>query len=275
MGEGFSWNDRYAGDDAWGEWFEICSVSGCRPESAARLREQISSALYAHLSRAGLSRADAGDDDPVAFFDAYFKLRGSRAAKKPLKLYFAHRIKDEGLAMSDFVCGTLFGAGSGRVRDIVLDWISVLKGWKARTVAQEGGRRLVWENAGDADLASVEPESPAADEAFDFLDEEPLREAASHALDSVARRVRLAPAAVALLVYATSHDIALTEPCVLAALDAGKSQAYAWREKVMAALTRELAAAEAGDTPLFARILVETAAARLPAPLRRELGVDA
>ena len=28
------------------------------------------------------------------------------------------------------VCGTLFGARSWRIRDIVLDWISVLKGWR-------------------------------------------------------------------------------------------------------------------------------------------------
>ena len=156
MGEEFAWNDRYAGDDAWAEWFEICSVAGCRPAFASRLREQISSAMYARLARAGIPREDAGDD-PVAFFDAYFRLKGSREKGKPLKLYFAHRIKDEGIAMVDFVCGTLFGSGSGRVRDIVLDWIAVIKGWKPRTVAgEDGSRRLVWENAGDESLAAVE-----------------------------------------------------------------------------------------------------------------------
>lgn len=271
MGEELARNDRYAGDDAWAEWFEICSVAGCRPEFAARLRGQVESALYTHLARAGLSRADTGNDDPVAFFDAYFRLHGSRDAKKPLKLYFAHRIKDEGLEMSDFVCGTLFGAGAGRVRDIVLDWIAVLKGWKARTVSADGGRRLVWEAAAD----SASSESPVAGEAFDFLDEEPLRDAAKQVLDSVARRTRLAPEEVALLIYATSHDISLTEPCILAALGAGKSQSYARREKVMTVLARELSSEEAGDTPLFARILVETALAALPAALRVELGVDA
>ena len=127
MGDEFAWNDRYAGDDAWNEWFDICSVAGCRPEFAVRLAEQVSSAMYSQLSRAGFSREDAHGDDPVAFFDSYFKLRGSRDAKKPLKSYFLHRIKDEGIDMVDFVCGTLFGSGSGRVRDIVLDWIAVLK----------------------------------------------------------------------------------------------------------------------------------------------------
>ena len=45
MGDEFTWNDRYAGDEAWAEWFEICSVDLCRPEFAARLREQVSAAL--------------------------------------------------------------------------------------------------------------------------------------------------------------------------------------------------------------------------------------
>jgi len=61
---------------------------------------------------------------------------------------------------------------------------------------------------------------------------------------------------------------------VLSALGAGKSQAYAWREKVMGSLERELRSAEAGDTALFARVLVSAAAANLPRELRAELGVD-
>ena len=273
MGDEFTWNDRYAGDEAWTEWFEICSVDLCRPEFAARLREQVSAALYSRLARAGISREDAGGEDPVAFFDAYFKLKGSREKKKPLKSYFAHRIKDEGLEMVDFVCGTLFGSGSGRVRDIALDWISVIKGWKPRTVAGENGhRRLVWENAGDANLASVEQsEEP---QSLDFLDEGPLRNDAERVIVAVAQRARLAQDAASLLVYATSHDISLTEPCILAALGAGKSQAYALREKVVAALERELRNVELADTPLFARVLVSAAAAHLPRGLQKELGVE-
>ena len=273
MGDEFAWNDRYAGDDAWTEWFEICSVAGCRPEFAARLADQVSSAMYSQLARAGVSLADTNGEDPVAFFDSYFRLRGSRDAKKPLKSYFLHRIRDEGIDMVDFVCGTLFGSLSGRVRDIVLDWIAVLKGWKPRTVADaEGRRRVVWENAGDENLAAVELADEA--DALEFLDEEPLRAEAARVLDAVARRSRVAVGAASLLVYATSHDISLTEPCVLASLGVGKSKAYAWREKVMKALERELASAESGDTALFARLLVASAAAHLPRPLRIELGVD-
>ena len=273
MGDEFAWNDRYAGDDAWNEWFDICSVAGCRHDFAVRLAEQVSSAMYSHLSRAGLSREDAHGDDPVAFFDSYFKLRGSRDAKKPLKSYFLHRIKDEGIDMVDFVCGTLFGSGSGRVRDIVLDWIAVLKGWKPRTVSDgEGRRRVVWENAGDENLASVELAGES--DSLELIDEEPLRAEASRVLAEASRRARVGVEAASLLLYATSHDISLTEPCILSALGAGKSKAYAWRDKVMKALERTLKSVESGETALFARLLVASAAAHLPRNLRAELGVD-
>ncbi|MBR1921094.1 MAG: hypothetical protein IJ829_03690, partial [Kiritimatiellae bacterium] len=170
MGDEFSWSDRYAGDEAWAEWFDVCSVAGCRPEHAARLREQISSALYAQLARAGVSRAEAGDEDPVMVFDAYFKLKGSRDAPKPLKSYFAHRIRDERMDLFDFVCGTLFGSGSGRVRDIALEWISLIKGWKPRTVTQgDGSRRLVWETAGDDARAAAEQIALSQTGRLDFL----------------------------------------------------------------------------------------------------------
>ena len=273
MAEEFAWNDRYAGDAAWTEWFDICSVAGCRPEFAVRLAEQVSSAMYSQLSRAGFSREDAHGDDPVAFFDSYFKLRGSRDAKKPLKSYFLHRIKDEGIDMVDFVCGTLFGSGSGRVRDIVLDWIAVLKGWKPRTVSDgEGRRRVVWENAGDENLASVELAGES--DSLELIDEEPLRAEASRVLEEASRRARVGVEAASLLLYATSHDISLTEPCILSALGAGKSKAYAWRDKVMKALERTLKSVESGETALFARLLVASAAAHLPRNLRAELGVD-
>lgn len=273
MGDEFAWNDRYAGDDAWNEWFDICSVAGCRHDFAVRLAEQVSSAMYSHLSRAGLSREDAHGDDPVAFFDSYFRLCGSRDARKPLKSYFLHRIKDEGIDMVDFVCGTLFGSGSGRVRDIVLDWIAVLKGWKPRTVSDgEGRRRVVWENAGDENLASVELAGES--DSLELIDEEPLRAEASRVLAEASRRARVGVEAASLLLYATSHDISLTEPCILSALGAGKSKAYAWRDKVMKALERTLKSVESGETALFARLLVASAAAHLPRNLRAELGVD-
>ena len=40
-------NDRYAGDEAWQEWFTICSVAGCCSEYAAKLRKQVENAMIA------------------------------------------------------------------------------------------------------------------------------------------------------------------------------------------------------------------------------------
>ena len=45
--------EKYAGDAAWREWFDICSVNGCQPASAEALRAQIASAMYARLAKCG------------------------------------------------------------------------------------------------------------------------------------------------------------------------------------------------------------------------------
>ena len=113
--------EKYAGDAAWREWFDICSVNGCPPASAGALRTQIESAMYARLTKCGIGRDETNGEDPIAFFDAFFKLKGSREKGKPLKLYFAYRIKAEGICLGDFVCGTLFGSLSGRIHDIVME----------------------------------------------------------------------------------------------------------------------------------------------------------
>ena len=133
-------NDIYAGDEAWREWFDACAVSRCGAANADRLGAQIGAAMYSQLARFGIVRSDVGEDDPVSVFDAYFMLKGSRDPGKPLKSYFAHRIKVEGLRLLDFVCGTLFGARSGRVHDIVVDWIASIKGWKPRSLRGSDGR---------------------------------------------------------------------------------------------------------------------------------------
>ena len=271
MEDDFRLNGIYAGDAAWREWFAVCAVSRCGEETGARLRAQVASAMFAQLSRCGLSREDACGDDPVAAFDAYFKLKGSRETGKPLKLYFAHRIKVEGLRMVDFVCGTLFGALSGRIHDIVIDWIAALKGWKPRSMrGEDGRRRLVWENAGPEDVAELERADtvdPAA-----FLDIEPLRKKAESLLDLVARKIKAEKQAVALLYYATAQDIPITATAVLEVLRTAKSRAYALREKAMEALRRDLRNDEDAASPLFARILLEACEAALGEEVRAKLG---
>ena len=261
----------YAGDAAWREWFAMCAVARCGEESAERLRAQVASAMYAQLSRYGLTRADACGDDPVAAFDSYFRLKGSRDARKPLKLYFAHRIEAEGLRMSDFVCGTLFGALSGRIHDIVLDWIATLKGWRPRFLRGEGERRrLVWEGAGAEDVAELE-RADSADPA-EFVDVEPLRKKALSLLETVAVKIKAEKQSVALLYYATAQDIPITATAVLEVLQTAKSRAYALREKAMEVLRRELKDDEDAGTPLFARMLLEACEASLGEDVRAKLG---
>ena len=251
----FSEGGKYAGDAAWSEWFAICSVCGCQDESRERLRAEVESAMYAQLARFGLSREDAGSDDPVAFFDGYFKLKGSRERGKPLKLYFAHRIRAERLRMIDFVCGTLFGARSGRIHDIVTDWISSLKGWKSRIVRGEDGcRRLRWERAeGDGSPVELPIESDPAAE----IDVGAIRGEIAALLGRVAQKIGVEKRKVALLLYVTAMDVALTEDAVLRALGVAKSMAYRLRDRAMAAVRKELARTEGSDDPLFGRLLLE------------------
>ena len=263
-------HDRYAGDGAWRQWFEICSVAGCGEEDARRLRAQIVPAMMRRLAACGLSPEETQGEDPVAFFDAFFRLRGSREGAKPLKLWFAHRIRAEGLAMRDFVCGTLFGAASGRVHDIVVDWIAALKGWRPRTLrGEDGRRRLVWEGAPADETAAALQAGDAAPDAADLLDAEPLRRQIEDALSSTAAKLGVEKSAVALLLYATAQDVPLTDAAVLEGLQTGKSRAYALREKVVKRMKAELSElGEEAASPLAGRLLLEVCEAAVPAATR-------
>lgn len=264
-------NGSYAGDAAWREWFAMCAVARCGDETGARLRAQVSSAMFSQLARYGLSQSHALGDDPVSAFDAYFRLKGSRDDRKPLKLYFSHRIKVEGLRMVDFVCGTLFGSISGRIRDIVIDWIATLKGWKPRSLrGEDGRRRLVWESAGEK--AAAELEQPCGTDPADFLDVEPLRARSFRLLESTALKIKAEKRAVALLYYATAQDIPITATAVLDVLGTAKSRAYALREKAMSALRNELRNDEDAASPLFARTFFEVCEAALGDEVRAKLG---
>ena len=264
-------NDRYAGEAAWTEWFEICSVAGCIAENAAKLRAEIENAMLAQLVRYGFSAEDAGGDDPVAFFDGYFKLKGSRDKAKPLKSYFAYRIAADGLSMLNFVCGTLFGSGSGRIHDIVLDWIATLKGWKPRSLrGADGKRHLEWENAGPEDIAQIEIAAEA--DPASMLDADNYRGRAEKLLETLSQKIKTEKPKVALLLYATAQDVSITDAAVLEGLKTEKSRAYAIREKAMTALRKELENFDGADDPLFVRMLLETCEATLPKATLAKMG---
>lgn len=259
----------YAGDDAWREWFEVCFVDGCRAN--VLLRKQVESAMLSRLYRYGLTRDDIGSDDPVAVFDAYFKLKGARDTPKPLKQYFAYRIEVEKLRMVDFVCGTLFGRGSGRIHDIVLDWVASIKGWRVHSVRSEDGRRtLQWENSGegiDGDLGGIDGFDPA-----DLIDVEHFNVAIEKMLEKISSKIKVEKSKVALLCYVMAQDIPLTEAAVLDGLGVAKSRAYTLRDKTIEALRRELKHIDGAEGALFARVLMERCEANLSDDMRVRLG---
>lgn len=231
--------DFYAGDDAWREWFEVCNVDGCA--TAEALRAQVASAMYAQLARFGFSRADVDGMDPVLHFDAYFMLTGSRGKPKPLKLYFQHRMTVEGRPLDEFVCGTLFGSGRGRIHDIVRDWIATAKGWKPRSVRDaEGRRRLVWERAAETDDTCEMP-AGVAWHPGDAIDRAVLWAMSHEMLSDVAREIKVEKRNVALLCHVTAHDIPFTKPEVLAELEVGKSRAYVLKETCMKKIAKYFA----------------------------------
>ncbi|MCR5415014.1 MAG: hypothetical protein K6F50_09865 [Kiritimatiellae bacterium] len=262
---------RYAGDSAWREWFEICSVEGCSAGNSAALRRQVESAMYSNLAKCGVSRDDAGADDPVSVFDAYFRLKGTRDGKKPLKSYFAYRIESEGLRMSDFACGTLFGSGAGRVHDIVLDWIASIKGWRPRKVKGADGRRHIeWESAGPEEIASIEPSSGS--DPAELLDLEPMRREIEELLGRVSLAIKAEKSAVASLLYATAQDVPITDAAILEGLGTKKSRAYAMRDKAMSEFRKEAKTIEAAGSPLFGRVLLEICEESIPESMRKRIG---
>lgn len=250
----------YAGDNAWKNWFDICSVSGCPAGDAAVLRAEIESAMFARLAKYGLTRADVGDDDPVAVFDAYFKLKGSRDRDKPLKSYFAYRIEAEKMSLKDFVCGTLFGSVSGRIHDVVMDWIGCIKGWKSRWAEDaEGRRHVVWESApaeleAGAGVAELVVDAPDVAEG---LDVGYVRGEIAAALDRIAVKLKVEKRQVALLLYAVAMDVSITDDSVLKGLGVGKSRAYALKDLVLSEFRSVFVKSESAADPAYGRLLME------------------
>ena len=263
--------DLYAGDDSWREWFDVCFVDGCA--TAAALRAQIASAMYAQLARFGFARADVEGIDPVLHFDAYFMLTGSRSKPKPLKLYFRHRMEMEERPLDEFVCGTLFGSSSGRIHDIVRDWLATAKGWKPRSVRDTDGRRhVVWERAAEADDVR-ETSSAISWQPGDALDRAVLWALSHEMFSSVAAELKVEKRSVALLCHVTAHDIPITTPEVLAALGVGKSRAYVLKETCMKKIATFLSGKGiAMNDPLAAKSLLAACESAIAPETLKALG---
>ena len=232
--------DHYAGDEAWRDWFDLCSVAKCGADRAERLSRQIKGAMFAQLIRMGYSTEIVGEDDPVSFFDSFFLMKGSRVDRKPLKSYFRSRMESPGISLRKFVCGTLFSSKVGRIHDIVRDWIASVRGWTPHSlVGEDGCRHLVWERAAEADdvreMPGVYEFNPGA-----HLDDEVLRGYIGLLLEELSAKIKLEKRKVAFLLYATAKGVPMSSPEVLAELGVKKSRAAKIKEECMKAAEKYL-----------------------------------
>ena len=137
--------ERYAGDEAWKHWFEMCAVNRCTNDEQMLLKQQVESAFMRELLRyrnLGVMTEDYASEDICSLFDAFFYLHGITDNPKPLKAYYCDRIDPADLdGLKKIVCGTFFSPRRGRIKDIVRETITLVKGWKIRWVTTDDGKK--------------------------------------------------------------------------------------------------------------------------------------
>ena len=207
------------------------------------LSSYIGAAMRGQLAKTGYASAEFDGDDPVSFFDSFFLLGSMRSEaknKKPLKQLLVGKVAG-GVSLKELVCGVLFSPQRGRIRDIVRDWISTVKGWKWRSVLQEDGtRKVVREGAANAEAAREE--SRAISYSFGTrLDADAFGSIALELLAALEVSMSLEKHKIALLLYVTANDISIDSPLVLETLGMKKSTAYTQRTKCMNAAAEYLA----------------------------------
>lgn len=174
--------DRYAGDEAWTQWFERCQVAACGDAEQRLLTEEIKSGLSKALTR-HIAVTDFCEENLVSYFDEYFGSNRSQWAdtvpvKKALKLKLWDERNNVPDKLKGIVLGRIFAQGGrkkGYITNIAIDAIPAIKGWQARwiKVPLTGKKRLVWERAvekGEKD--SLNPEeilvAPANDSSLNL-----------------------------------------------------------------------------------------------------------
>lgn len=238
--------ERAGGDTAWQSWLDLCSVEQVRKSNAILadgLAAQIGAAMRGQLTKTGYASPEFEGDDPVSFFDSFFLLGSMRSEaknRKPLKQLLAGRLAG-GVPLKELVCGVLFSPQCGRIRDIVRDWISTVKGWKWHSVLQEDGtRKIIREGAADAE--DVREDSLVSYYTFGArLDAEAFSTIVVEMLAALEIEMGLEKAKIALLLYVTAHDISIDNSVVLEMLEVKKSTAYTLRNKCMKASAEYLA----------------------------------
>ena len=104
--------DRYAGDVAWRQWFERCSLMKCDLEWRSLLADEVFSALKRAL-KVRECQQQYGRDYLLAYFDHYFKLGGSFESHKPLKQMLSAKVQSAKDGLRGVVLGSIL---SGEVR---------------------------------------------------------------------------------------------------------------------------------------------------------------
>ena len=224
--------DNYALDDAWRHWFERCAVKLCTADEQRRLRRQIESAFWREVSRHdGVSAGDYEREDICDLFDQYFFLHGDVDNPKALKAYFRDRI-DPGVSdgMKKLICGTFFSSRCGRIKDIVRESISLVKGWRPRWMNTHDGKKLIWERPyeplSEDDSRTIEPVCYPT--AYAYLDRDCRiwQRRARQLLDFLCGNGEINASEVPILVYAIVNGVSPSNATLQRSLGVRQVQCY-------------------------------------------------
>ena len=224
--------DIYASDEAWTHWFEKCAVKLCSSGEQRRLRQQIESAFFFEIRRHdGVSTSDYEREDICDLFDQYFFLHGDVDRPKALKAYYCDRIDPSAPdGMKKLICGTFFSHRCGRIKDIVRESISLVKGWRPRWTNTSEGKKLIWERPlepiSEDGSSTIEP--VCFPTAFVHLDRDDRvwRHKARQLLDFLHKSSENNVSEVPILVYAIVNGVSPSNVILQKTLDVKQVQCY-------------------------------------------------
>lgn len=111
--------DRYAGDEAWTQWFDRCQVPLCDEQWRKPLWDEIEAAIRHAMSKRQIRNVCFSQEYIRNYFDTYFMLRGDEFKRKPRKMQIGSRICAAKDGLRGVVLGTLmFGEVQTMAREI-------------------------------------------------------------------------------------------------------------------------------------------------------------
>ena len=228
--------DVYASDEAWTHWFERCAVKLCSQDEQSRLRRQIKSAFMREVRRHdGVSDIDYNKEDICGLFDSYFgddvAAGGAGVVKKARKAFYWDRIdSDDPNGMKKLICGTFFSSRCGRIKDIVRESISLVKGWRPRWMNTHDGKKLIWERPyeplSEDDSRTIEPVCYPT--AYAYLDRDCRiwQRRARQLLDFLCGNGEINASEVPILVYAIVNGVSPSNATLQRSLGVRQVQCY-------------------------------------------------